>query len=181
MNNNDLVSGSCDSTLKIWNTNDGSVKFTLNLTTDCVNGLVQLKNGNLVAINSNWNIYLWNPFTGSLIQKKNTADNQASIFQLNNEDLSVGNQGQVKLYDSIQFQTKNTLSGQNAYIWSIIQLENDDLVSGSQDKTILIWDWNTKSVKFNLTGHSNQVKGLSLLRNGYLVSGGLDSKIIIWK
>jgi WD40 repeat protein len=73
------------------------------------------------------------------------------------------------------------LHGHTNAISQIIQLENDDLVSSSIDKTILVWDWNTKKIKLNLTGHSNFIRGLKQLHNGYLVTAGYDSRVIIWK
>ena len=155
LNNNDLVSGSCDSTIKIWNTNDWSVKFTFNFTIGCISGLVQLKNGNLVTLNTNTFMIIINPFKGSLIQKLILQIVLGTMIQLSNEDLSIGNIiSQVRIYDSVIVKPKNTLVGHLLDIQRIVQLDNNDLVSSSWDNTTRIWDWNTKSLNYNLTGHT---------------------------
>ena len=61
-----------------------------------------------------------------------------------------------------------------------IQLNNNDLVT-TCDSLIKIWDWNTKTIRYEFTGNSGQVWGFVELPNGYLVSTGLDMKIIVWK
>ena len=62
----------------------------------------------------------------------------------------------------------------------IILLENGDLVSGSQDTTIKVWNVNEGRVKKTLTGHTDNVCALELLNNGDLVSGSSDKTIKIW-
>ncbi len=77
------------------------------------------------------------------------------MIQLSNEDLSIGNIiSQVRIYDSVTLKPKNTLVGQLLDIQRIVQLDNNDLVSSSWDNTTRIWDWNTKSLNYNLTGHT---------------------------
>ena len=74
-----------------------------------------------------------------------------------------------------------TLTGHTYYVLSLIQLRNGDLVSGSQDKTIKIWNIETRACIQTLTGHTRPVTDLLELKNGNIVSGSVDETIKIWE
>ena len=59
-------------------------------------------------------------------------------------------------------------------------LENGDLVSGSLDTTIKIWNIEDGTVRRTLSGHTEKVLALQVLDNGDLVSGSSDGTIKIW-
>jgi WD40 repeat protein len=73
-----------------------------------------------------------------------------------------------------------TLTGHSDYVRCMIVLNNGDLASGSDDKTIIIWDSVTYSIKRVLNNHTNAVYSLALLPNDDLASGSLDWTIKIW-
>ncbi len=59
----------------------------------------------------------------------------------------------------------------------LIQLRNRNLVSGSVDKTIKIWDIETCECIQTLTGHNDWINDLKELKNGNIISGSNDIKI----
>jgi len=59
----------------------------------------------------------------------------------------------------------------------LIQLRNRNLVSGSVDKTIKIWDIETCECIQKLTGHYDWINDLKELKNGNIISGSNDIKI----
>ena len=63
---------------------------------------------------------------------------------------------------------------------SIFILPNDQIVSGSFDKTIQIRNYETGNLVKKLTGHSEGVTCLAVLTNNQLVSGSIDSNLMIW-
>ena len=62
----------------------------------------------------------------------------------------------------------------------LVCLPNGNLVSGSKDKTLKVWDLNSGECLQTLTGHSRNVKCLVLLYNGHVASGSYDKTIKIW-
>jgi WD40 repeat protein len=65
-------------------------------------------------------------------------------------------------------------------VYRLIVLQNGDLVSGSGDTTIKIWDVDRGTVKSTLIGNTKNVFVLKLLANGDLASGSGDGAIKIW-
>ena len=59
-------------------------------------------------------------------------------------------------------------------------MSNGNLVSGSWDRTIKVWDVNSGVCLKTLTGHSREVCCLVLLNNGHVASGSGDTTIKIW-
>ena len=51
---------------------------------------------------------------------------------------------------------------------------NRYLASSSNDKTIKLWDLETKECIRTLEGHTNNIKCMDVLENGHLISGSDD-------
>jgi WD40 repeat protein len=54
------------------------------------------------------------------------------------------------------------------------------LISGSRDKTIILWDVSSASPLQQLSGHTYQVNGVAQLPSGQVVSVALDGALKIW-
>ena len=67
----------------------------------------------------------------------------------------------------------------SSYVFALRLFDNGDLVSGSGDGTIKIWDVENGSVKKEFES-SSTVMSLEELQNGDLVSASDDS-IVIWE
>ena len=73
---------------------------------------------------------------------------------------------------------KRTLTGHYKYVFALKELENRDLVSGSADEAIKIWDTENGTVKQEMKTGSG-VNSFEVLHNGDLISAS-DQSIIIW-
>merc|ERR1712083_71366 len=59
--------------------------------------------------------------------------------------------------------------------------DNRQIVSGSRDKTIKVWDMNTFDLKHNLVGHNSYVNAVTVSPDGSLcASGGKDGLAMLW-
>ena len=64
-----------------------------------------------------------------------------------------------------------------------MKLKEDEIASGSDDKTIKIWRKKDDQFKLvqTITGHSNDVNTLIKLKEDEIASGSSDNTIKIWK
>jgi WD40 repeat protein len=59
-------------------------------------------------------------------------------------------------------------------------LKNGQLASAGQEKTVKIWNHQTKECLKTLTGHTNHVVAILALQNGQVASGSEDNTVKIW-
>ena len=97
------------------------------------------------------------------------------VIQLSDRRIAASNSnGNIEIINPSTHQLIFSLTGHESKhnIWGLIELRNGNLVSGSQDKSIKIWDLNTKSCIKTLTGHTGRVFSLLEHSSGKLISGG---------
>jgi WD40 repeat protein len=75
-----------------------------------------------------------------------------------------------------------TLTGHTDRINAIALSANGKyLISGSDDKTLKVWDWQTGVEVRTLTGHTKSVNAIALSADGkYLVSSSYDNTLKVW-
>lgn len=76
----------------------------------------------------------------------------------------------------------NTLLGHSDSVWSVtLSSDGKTLVSGSEDRTIKIWNLDTRQLIRTLYGHSDTVRSVALSSDGQLIaSGSGDNTIKLW-
>jgi len=90
------------------------------------------------------------------------------------------------LRSDILYSKKNTgtlqspYSGHLGYIWSLLKLNKDTILSGGRDKTIRVWDAAGKQ-KLSLSGHSNSIICIEKIDDEVFLTGSRDKAIIVWK
>ncbi len=84
--------------------------------------------------------------------------------------------------DPERFVCLETLTGHSDSVYSVAISENNKwLASGSDDKTIKIWNTSDWSLMKTLTGHSSYVESVAFSENNkWLASGSSDNAIKIW-
>lgn len=94
--------------------------------------------------------------------------------------LLLGGKEEFQMFD---FATKNisTISKEHkGRINCLIKLKNNQVVSGSQDKTIKIWDIEKKECLYTLEGHTSIIWEIKSLTKNRLISAADDNTSRIW-
>ena len=73
-----------------------------------------------------------------------------------------------------------TIRGHTEAVYTLIELKDGTLASGSEDKTIKLWRRDGTYLG-SLKGHTGTVNSLIELKDGTLASGSADGKIKLWK
>ena len=152
--NGDLASVSDDSTIKIWNPNNGTLQRSFSVYTQKYYNniwLTALSNGDL-ASNEGPYIKIWNPYNGTL--KRTLIGHHSdvkSLTTLPNGDLASGSDDEtIKIWNPNDGKLKRTLRVYSGSVVALKTFPNGDLASYS-DGEVNIWNPNDGSLKRTLS------------------------------
>jgi WD40 repeat protein len=70
-----------------------------------------------------------------------------------------------------------TLESHSHWVWSVAFSQDGQLLaSGSEDKTIKLWDPTTGALKHTLEGHSDPILSVAFSQDGQLLASGSDDE-----
>ena len=147
-----LFSGGADNTVKIWDLNNRKCLDTFKGHKGQVNCVIKTK-------------YTNNTFLSG------SSDKTIKILCFNNNP----NLKREKI------ECIGTLEGHRGPIYSLLELLDGRIASGSTDWTIKIWNLKDKTCMQTLLGHKSTVFSLAQMNDGRLISGEADKLIYIWR
>lgn len=159
-NNQTLASGSKDTCIRIWNAIDGNCLEVLRGHTDGVRCVRYSPDGQLLASGSyDLSVRLWSGLP----------------------DVKVGSSHLDGQPDAKQPDVR-VLHGHTNWVWSIaFSPEGDILASGSDDRTLRLWDVKDGNSINVIEGHTLDIFALAISADGQLlVSVGQDRVVRIW-
>jgi len=181
-NDDRLVSGSCDKKIIVWNITTGYIIKEINdAHSDCINTL-EIYNNHLLSGSDDkkvkiWNLnnYEWTYETIHQINSVKSIENKFFVAINNGNNFNI----HTKYSEYARFET---LTGHTDDVRSLAIIpSNENIVSGSGDKTIKVWNSTTFQLIANLKGHNGGVECLAIVpSNENIVSGSVDNKIIVW-
>ena len=194
-----IVSGSYDKTIRVWDSTSGSELMVLNGHKDRVNSVAFSSDGlKIVSGSSDKSIRIWDLGTGSdsetsFVERKLADKNTANLPSEVNPRPSPSVGGETKLdagddsadlTSSTAFKLRNaqTLKGHTSEVYRVaFSPDGNSIVSGGNDNKVRTWDAKTGKGKLTLTGHSKLVNSVGYSPNGRnIVSGSWDKTIKVW-
>lgn len=175
---NDLIiSGSWDSTAKVWNGKDG-VLFDLKGHENSVWSAKFLSPNEFITCGADRTIRKWK---GDKEVKKIIAHDDVirDLLLLPNGDFaSCSNDSSIKIWDINTLECKATLLGHQSFIYSLALLSNGDIVSCGEDRSVRIWRHNQCIQVITLPCIS--IWKVAILNNDDIITASSDSIIRIF-
>ncbi|KAJ6487419.1 WD40-repeat-containing domain protein [Mycena vitilis] len=185
-----IVSGSCDSTIRIWDAESGEqLGAPLEGHTDYVWSVAFSPNGkHIVSGSDDKSVRIWDAERGEQLGDalEGHSDRVNSVaFSPNGKHIVSGSGGKsVRLWDAESGQQLGgPLEGHTDWVQSVAFSPNGKhIVSGSGDKSVRIWDAESgEQLGGPLEGHTSCVNSVAFSPNGkHIVSGSSDKSVRIW-
>ncbi|ARV61577.1 serine/threonine protein kinase [Nostocales cyanobacterium HT-58-2] len=181
-----LVSGSFDTTLKLWNLANGKEISTLEGYAGSVYAVAISPDGRTVASgNGDKTIKLWNPLTGQEVRTLHGHSSSVECVAIspNSKMLASGGfDGTIKLWELPSGKEIATLKQHSSAVKSIaFAPDGQTLASGSEDNTIKLWGLANKQVIRTFKGHSQPIRSIAITPDGQtLASSSADNTIKLW-
>lgn len=174
-----LISGSFDSTIKIWDLQSRECKNTLEGHTSRVNCLV-LHGDQLISGSGDKTIKIWDLKTNECKYTLTGLEHEISSFIIANGLLYAGDlDGKIKIWDLKTNTCTATLEGEHKDEVSSLLVVDGMLISSSFDETIKMWDLKTNTCIGTLNGHTGLITSL-VSAGQMLISCSYDCTIKIW-
>ncbi|KAL2270157.1 hypothetical protein VTJ83DRAFT_2341 [Remersonia thermophila] len=181
-----LVSGSEETTIRLWDTATGIYQQTLEGHSAAVTAIAFSPDGKILASASkDTTIRLWDIATGTHQQtlEGHSAAVTAIAFSPDGKILaSASKDTTIRLWDIATGTHQQTLEGHSNIITAIAFLPDGKVLAlGSEDTTIRLWDTATGIHQQTLEGHSSFITGIAFSPDGkILASGSWDKTIRLW-
>jgi WD40 repeat protein len=187
IDNDTMVSGSQDNTIRIWKIGTGetlkvisvgSIVHVVRVFSIESKQIVCAKDG---SIN---NLQIYNYDTGDFIRTLNGHSNHVYSIEILSEQFmaSGGLDNRVIIWNISSYSIKYTLTGHTGYVACIKRLPSNLMASGDYNGLIIIWNCSTGERIFNLNGHTGAIylNSLDLYDEQTLISGSWDQTVKFW-
>ncbi|KAL5316296.1 hypothetical protein ACEPPN_015341 [Leptodophora sp. 'Broadleaf-Isolate-01'] len=182
-----VVSGSGDKTVRLWDAATGALQQTLEGHSDQVNSVAFSPDGKQIVSGSrDHTVRLWDAATGALQQTlEGHFDRVRSVaFSPDGKQVVSGSDDKtVRLWDAATGALQQTLEGHSDEVNTVaFSPDGKQIVSGSRDHTVRRWDAATgQQLPLALEGHTSYVTSVAFSPDGkQIVSGSLDQTVRRW-
>ncbi|KAL2040688.1 hypothetical protein N7G274_006667 [Stereocaulon virgatum] len=181
-----VVSGSGDGTVRLWDSVTGATLQTLQGHSAPVISVAFSPDGKQVVSGSgDGTVRLWDSVTGAALQTLEgySARVNSVAFSPDGKQVVSGSvDGTVRLWDSVTGAALQTHQGHSDWVSSVaFSPDGKQVVSGSRDGTVRLWDSVTGAALQTLEGHSDWVTSVAFSPDGkQVVSGSGDGTVRLW-
>ena len=182
-----IVSGSCDKTLRVWDTMSGTpIGNPLQGHNNTVRSLAYSPDGTRI-ISASGDIWIWDALLGTPVGQLQGDVAPARCIAYSPEGtriVSGHKHGRIQIWGAVSHKPiGKPLHGHLGSVYSVaFSLDNIHLVSGSIDNTVQLWDVVSGApIGQPLQGHSDVVNSVAFPPDGTrIISASVDKTIRIW-
>ncbi|NEN96298.1 MAG: hypothetical protein F6K50_12355, partial [Moorea sp. SIO3I7] len=180
-----ILSGSRDKTVRLWDTETGQLIHTLYGHTDDVTEIAFSPDGKQILSGSRDNtVRLWDTDSGQLIHtlEGHTDDVTEIAFSPDGKQILSGSRDStVRLWDTDSGQLIHPLKGHTDDVTEIaFSPDGKQILSGSRDNTVRLWDTETGQLIHTLEGHTDDVTEIAFSPDGQQILSGSDDTVRLW-
>lgn len=181
------LTGSSDTTLKLWDVQTGQCLRTLQEHDDRINAVAfNPNNSQVFSGSSDATVKLWDIQTGQCLRTLSGHFDSVNAVASSPDGLfllSGSNDTMLKLWDITTGRCLRTLKGHSDRI-NTVQFSPDgsSAATGSSDMTLKQWDIATGRCLQTFQGHTESVNSIAFSPDGrYLLSGSSDATLKLWE
>jgi WD40 repeat protein len=165
-------------TMTIYNTH-GKIVNHVQCFASNITSIASLSNSKIVSASVNGTISIWN-HTNGFMQCWVVPYVCRVVIAYNYGIIIIGSEdGYIRFFHVSTGQAITTLAKHSGIVWILLLMDQDTLVSGSQDALIHVWKIEEGN-STKLEGHKAAVLSLVKLSNTKIVSGSQDHSIRVW-
>lgn len=185
-NGQQVLSGSADRTLKLWDINTGQEIRTFVGHGDIVNSVAVSPDGRTaLSASHDKTLKLWDLQTGELLNTLSGHENSVVSVAFSKDGhlaLSGSHDKTLKLWHISSGKLLRTFIGHRDWVVAVAFIEGTNAVlSASHDKTMKLWDMGTGRNVRTFEGHKDWVTSIAASRNNFVaLSGSLDETLKLW-
>jgi len=177
-----LITGSADSTLKVWDITSTRCLGTLEDHSGWVTACETTSDSKLISGSYDKTLKLWD--INKCMKIKSLRGHKGAISCISNADTNIVISGSydntINVWDTRNSKPSITLFGHQQPIMCLVASDAYKVISGSRDTNIRIWDIRTSTSISILSGHSDWIKCLEWDNADLLLSGSSDGRVKVW-
>ncbi len=184
-----IVSGSSDNTVRVWDLATGTLVRTLtghtDGVTDGVEAVAVTPDGRQIVSGARDNtMRVWDLATGTLVRTLtgHTSTVWAVAVTPDGRQIVSGSwDNTVRVWDLATGTLVRTLAGHTDWVGAVAVTPNGQQIVGGSGNTVYVWDLATGTLVRTLTGHTDTVGAVAVTPDGrQIVSGSGDETVRVW-
>jgi len=180
------VAASSDLAVHVWDVAKGEVTHTFTGHSSWINTLCPLGTARLISAGDDWTVRLWSTIADDASSSAVLRGHTDSVLAIASDAVSAivisgAKDCTVRAWAPGQgVECLATFEGHENWVQSVVCITRSLIASGSDDKTVRLWDLESGVCMHILDAHGLGVKSLAVMSDGTLISGGNDGLVKAW-